>query len=151
MFCHKDKECIKGLIKLRNNPIKKTTEKNNLEKFIKVTKMYLNSYTKHWDMNWEEKVDNNMNKVSFHSYLKWPMHHILPFDLIPNLTKLIKKLGGVQVKKVKFKKTPTRDTKIDILIFKCHCAFDDEFYVKCENCGNIWDGNAQCMCFLDTV
>ena len=38
--------------------------------------------------------------------------------------------------------------------YECYFSSDrreeeESWLTRCEKCGNVWDGNAQCMCFMD--
>jgi hypothetical protein len=114
--------------------------------FVETTLLSLNEYTKPWNMVWDV-VDAGYN---MHFFTKLCHDIALPFDLMVYLMDLISNIakngsdGSQDFSVTPFTHPPSRRFQFD-----CRGEFDEGYYVRCTNCGNCWDGNAQCMCILD--
>lgn len=91
-----------------------------------------------------DELDEHSTLIVFKTHIEWPTQHIIPFDLMPRLMENIKELSATLVERVEFHSDGTS------VEFRCQHTFDDDpFSVTCESCGNRWDGNAQCPCYLN--
>lgn len=124
----------------------------------------LNEYTQVWNNQWEvemfsdrkgddeTRVSQYSNKMVFYTTIVWPMEHVIPLDLIPQIQQFIQRLSWNQ----RFECNMINRIDIDYnrtnrkLSFACDCAFELLEMSRCENCGNCWDGHAQCMCRLQS-
>lgn len=156
-WCPEDQQCVEQLLKLKkcnatDDPV--TSCQNYLHRVLKA----LNEYTKQWELSWTcdsmcmfDNAYNEKDDITFSTHVKWPMEHVMPLDLVPEVQKLLRRMSWNErfkcnmVEKIEI--DYNRDTRM--LSFSCNCAFGLLELVKCENCGNCWDGNAQCMCHLD--
>lgn len=117
------------------------------ESFIKSVVDDLNKFCKVWNLSWTPNKSQD-NVYEYNKFIEFETHVTLlpitlPFDLIPKLQQMIEKTAGTALRSVVFDFDKQKNT----ISFQCDCVFYDEgYYVKCGNCGNCWDGNAQCMC-----
>jgi len=146
---------------------KDVTECNTKRTFLHSVIYNLNMFTKPWNLNWWFDIEknnfffNDMNEMVsdeplicvFKSKVEWPMSSVIPLDLMSKLRELIAILGGRHCSSIVFDYAPEENDQgyeENIVSFRCICAFyEDGYYVKCGNCGNRWDGNAQCTCSTD--
>jgi hypothetical protein len=138
-----------------------TTHTTDINKFITLATQCLNKHTSLWKMNWTGySTDRAGGICDLVTAIEWPMHHVIPFDLIPQLQKLLRKLNVCDNIDFNF------DSSTNTLTFRCELlllpqspppsswlmsnSLNDTLWassmVTCEGCGHQWDGNAQCMC-----
>lgn len=84
--------------------------------------------------NWEDVYDNTFNE-SIYYYIK--------LDFKNNFNEIIKLLEEYIIKNIK--ETDGYNYENNKLTLEWWVLED---LIKCDNCGNIWDGFAQCDCYL---
>jgi hypothetical protein len=126
----------------------------NIEQFIEITNALFYRFTEPWDLKWTSwKTDTG---CVFEGLIKWPYIHIIPFDLMPKLMGVVYSVGkNSNIRKV-IMTSDNATLNSGARIVQIYCtftedAFENGYYAKCENCGNCWDGQAQCMCNLDDL
>jgi len=121
--------------------------------FVVLATERLNTHTALWKMNWSGHL-NEHDECYLTTKIEWPMHHAIPFDLVPQLQKLLRKFDVYDEIDFSF------DSTTNTLVFHCQKSVKPESWltssfssrvntqqlVTCEGCGHQWDGNAQCMC-----
>ena len=162
MYSLQDQECAATLAQLSKYTESKNTISKNIttvDNFETTVVNKLNEFTSPWMMKWKSKCVydicddyDNIIEINFWTNVKWPMHHIIPFDLPLKLEQLIVKTSWYE----KFNACVVEnivgyyDHKSSEFGFKCKGAFGLYDMEKCMNCGFVWDGYAQCMCYLNS-
>jgi hypothetical protein len=109
--------------------------------FVSSVLYNLNKYTTLWGFNWD--IRDEGHHMLFFTHV--PTTIVIPFDLIPHLMTLIKTLG-VSSKDLNVM-CNLENSSENMIQLSCYGTFSDGYFVRCTNCGNCWDGNAQCMCY----
>lgn len=159
-----DLQCAKSLLQLSKTKFESEKDYPCQTSYINFIFNQLQKHTKLWKMEWNvrnvrnvrsvPKVDfelTNSATVTYYTKIEWPMEYVIPLDFIPEIQNMIKRVtwnGRFQTSMI---------TDIDVnynrnnreLSFTCNCAFDLLDLVRCNDCGNVWDGNAQCLCHLE--
>lgn len=139
---------VQQLLKLKSHTQNDGTSEDTEDKFVAYVTTKLNEYTYMWKTNWGCGVCSDDNVIVFYTTIEWPMEHVIPFDLIPEIQQFIKRLSYSErmkchlINQINIDYNRTERT----LSFTCDCAFGLLDMTKCGNCGNCWDGHAQCMC-----
>jgi hypothetical protein len=111
--------------------------------FVEKTLDNLNNYTKTWNMTW--KLIDQGHHMTFYTQIDGNSCRSIPFELMTYLSNMINinAMGSGDLKT-----SFTYDPESSRIQFNCQGTFEEGYYVRCTNCGNCWDGNAQCMCDL---
>jgi hypothetical protein len=97
------------------------------------------------------ETKNNLESINFYEWefikdnIKYQEIKLLLNDFENNIVKIIDIVKDIMIENIK---NDNRFTYVDddhIKVKWWHL----KSLVKCENCGNIWDGFAQCTCWMD--
>ena len=115
----------------------------NIDDFIDYLPKFMIPYD-YFDICWYVKIKNNEN-----------FNIITPKEVIYNLKRIFGNFNNPNrfytEKLNNYINFLRKDSRIKILRTG-KILFDKEYIpedlIQCDNCGNIWDGNAQCDCYL---
>jgi hypothetical protein len=119
------------------------------EEILKIdNKYYLSGWKLFIELN---ETKNNIEKPEFYNWddiyddeFKCDLYYYIKLDFEGNFNNIIKLVENHLIENIKYKKGYNyQNNKLTLEWWVL------EDLVQCDNCGHIWDGFAQCSCYLD--